>query len=445
MAMGTTGTLLELEVQFDRDSIKRLFAESVTDFSRLNIEELWKLISGIEKRLGVTYLRMDFGVPGLPAPPVALKAQVDALSERGVASLYPPYDGVPALKDAASRFVRRFLGLDVAPDCCIPTCGATQGSFIVQAVAGRRVPEKDTVLFLDPGYPPMKAQTRFLGLKSRAIDLYHHRGWRLIEGLNELADDGRVAAICWSSPNNPSWNVLSDEELSGIAKLCEREDIIAIEDATYLGMDFRYKFNGEAGMPYPPCIARHTANHFLLLSASKMFSYAGERIGLILSSPALMERNYAGLEATFGTSHVRRAINKSIFNLTAGAPHSAQYGVAALLSAVTDGEFDLSEELSEYSLRAEAVRGILLRHGFHLIYDVDASGPLQHGFYFTFGYPGFSGVELLQELLYYGLTALPLEIFGSCRTDGLRACVALVQRADLPRLEERVARFHADH
>ena len=443
----TTSTLPELEAHFDRAGIERLFAESAVDFGRLNIEELWKLISGIEERLGVKYLRMDFGVPGLPAPPVALKAQIEALSERRVAPLYPPYDGVPELKRAASRFVESFLGIAVEPDCCIATCGSTHGSFITQAVTGRRAPEKDTILYLDPGYPPMKAQAKFLGLKSRAIDLYHHRGQRLVEELGELigGSGGRVAAICWSSPNNPSWSVLSDEELAGIAALCDREHVIAIEDATYLGMDFRYKFNRRAGAPYPPCIARHTDNFFLLLSASKMFSYAGERVGLILSSPALMERHYAGLEETFGTTHVRRAINKSVFNLTAGAPHSAQYGVAALLSAITDGEFDLSEELSEYGRRAEAVKEVFMRNGFHLIYDEDGIGPVQHGFYFTFGYPGFSGVELLRELLYYGLTALPLEIFGSCRPDGLRACVALVRDADMPRLAERVERFRRDH
>jgi aspartate/methionine/tyrosine aminotransferase len=176
-----------------------------------------------------------------------------------------------------------------------------------------------------------------------------------------------------------------------------------------------------------------------------MFSYAGERVGLILSSSALMERHYAGLEETFGTSHVRRAINKSVFNLTAGAPHSAQYGIAALLTAVTDGEYDLSRELSAYGRRAEAVKEVFAENGFHLIYESDVSGPVQHGFYFTFGYPGFNGVELLRELLHYGLTALPLEIFGSCRADGLRACVALVRDEDMPKLAARAARFRSDH
>jgi len=443
--MNQLSTPPDLKVQFDRASIDRLLAEAGIDFSRLNIEELWRLISSIEKNLGIKYQRMDFGVPGLPPPELALNAQMKALAYGAVAASYPPYDGVAELKLAAARFVQKFLGIDVEPECCIVTCGSTHGSFIAQAVAGRRYQNKDTMLFLDPGYPPMRAQAKFLGLKCQGIDLYHHRGQQLIETVTQVTNSGNIAAICWSSPNNPTWNVLTDKELCGVAEICGRKDIIAIEDATYLGMDFRYKFNTEMAISFPPSIAHHTDNYFLLLSASKMFSYAGERVGLLITSRSMMNRSYEGLEETFGTSTVRRAINKGVFNVTAGAPHSAQLGIAALLEAISNGEYNLTETLFEYGRRAQAIKDILLRNGFHLIYESDISAPVQNGFYFTFGYPGFSGVELLKELLYYGLTALPLSLFGSCRIDGLRACVALVRTDDLPYFEEIVRCFRKDH
>jgi hypothetical protein len=38
-----------------------------------------------------------------------------------------------------------------------------------------------------------------------------------------------------------------------------------------------------------------------------------------------------------------------------------------------------------------------------------------------------------------------LAITGSTRTEGIRACVSLVQREQFPALEERLKRFNKDH
>ena len=70
--------------------------------------------------------------------------------------------------------------------------------------------------------------------------------------------------------------------------------------------------------------------------------------------------------------------------------------------------------------------------------------PIGDGFYFTFCYPGFTGVDLLNELIRYGISAISLDITGSTR-QGIRACVALVLRDQFPDLEARLVQFHKDH
>ena len=62
---------------------------------------------------------------------------------------------------------------------------------------------------------------------------------------------------------------------------------------------------------------------------------------------------------------------------------------------------------------------------------------LADGFYFTISYPGMTGTELLEELLCYGISAISLEITGSKRNDGLRACVSHVPRRQFGDLETR--------
>jgi hypothetical protein len=84
-------------------------------------------------------------------------------------------------------------------------------------------------------------------------------------------------------------------------------------------------------------------------------------------------------------------------------------------------------------------------NGFKITYDTDLGEPLADGFYFTISYPGLTSGELLEELLYYGISAISLDITGSERHDGLRACVSHVSRGQFDDLESRLIYFHKDH
>jgi len=151
---------------FDSRLVDELLLREGINLSLCGLEELWGAIDLIERELGAKFLRMDFGVPGLRPSIIALTAQAAALTKSVVPSQYPPSDGIPQLKGAASQFLNKFLAVESPPECILPTCGATQGAFIAQAVAARRHEKMNEILFLEPGYPPMKAQARFLGIES---------------------------------------------------------------------------------------------------------------------------------------------------------------------------------------------------------------------------------------------------------------------------------------
>ena len=92
----------------------------------------------------------------------------------------------------------------------------------------------------------------------------------------------------------------------------------------------------------------------------------------------------------------------------------------------------------------EVMKKLFTDNGFYIVYDKDMGEDNGDGLYFTFCYPGFGGVDLLNELIRYGISAISLDITGSLR-EGIRACVALVQRDQFPDLKERLEKFHADH
>jgi aspartate/methionine/tyrosine aminotransferase len=322
-----------------------------------------------------------------------------------------------------------------------------QGCFASIALASHLKGPQCTLLALGPGFPENRLQARLFGLNVETLDFYDHRGDHLIDAIEGRVSRGDVSAILWSSPNNPAWIVLKPAELEGIGRLCSRYEVLAIEDLAYFGMDTREDYSVPGQPPYQPTVMRYTDRAVSLVSSSKMFSYAGQRIALLFLSPGLMQLRSPALAARCGTDIIGRAlIDGIIYPNIACAPESSQYGLLALLEAANNGERSLFEPARVYASRARAMKRLFLDNGFRLVYDNDLGEPLADGFYFTIAYPGFDdGSDLLGELLHYGISAITLKSAGSCRTEGLRACTSMTAEDRLATLEARLRRFRDDH
>jgi aspartate/methionine/tyrosine aminotransferase len=434
-------------VPLDRQTVQRILDEQNLDLRTASIREMNRLVNEIEAQLDIRFIRMEFGIPGLPLASLAIDAEAQALRERKVGNVYAPFQGIPELKQEAARFVKLFMDLDVPPSCCVPTIGAMQGCFASLAVAGRLRKGRQTVLCLEPGFPVNKLQIRFLGLQRETIDFYEHRGDALIEAVEQRAKQGDLCAILWSSPNNPSWIVLNESELKGLGRICDEYGLFAIEDLAYFGMDVRRDYTEPGVPPYQPTVLRYTKHGVCIVSSSKMFSYAGQRIAIAVLSPELMRLEAPDLKENYGTSNIGHAfVHGVLYPMTACAPESPQYGLLALLRAANAGDKSLFAPAREYARRARVMKRLFLESGFRLVYDNDLGEPLADGFYFTIAYPGFDdGTELLREMLHYGISAITLETTGSCRPEGLRACVSLVGEDRFDTLRRRLERFREDH
>ena len=358
---------------------------------------------------------------------------------------YPPFQGTEVLKQAGSMFVKAFMDLDIPPRNVIPTVGSMQGCFIATGLAGFHHPQKNTILFLDPGFPVNKLQTRFYGLSSLSLDLKHFRGDALVAEVDRLCGEQAIAGCMWSSPNNPAWIVLNEEELAGLGAVFDKHDVIAIEDMAYFGMDFRQDYSVPFQAPFQPTIARYTERAFVVLSSSKLFSYAGQRCGLTLIPPAFGETAYPNLRERFSKARILEAfVHGGIYPTTSGVSQGPQRGLAALLRATVDGSYKPWEEVREYERRAAFMKKAFKDNGFYLVYDKDSDQPLADGFYFTIAYPGMDGGRLVEELVFYGISGITLNVTGSTQ-QGLRACVSLFQDDQFEALEYRLRRFREDH
>lgn len=423
-------------LSISKENLKNaMAAQGVTDMGRATIRQCVNVAKTLEKTTGEPFVHLELGIPGLDACKVGVEAQLHAI-ESGVASVYPPAAGIPELKENGAKFVKAYTGIDLNPRGVIPTVGAMQACYNLllecsQLACGRRA-----VLYLDPGFPSHYIQAKVLGLEVRSFDLGDFRGEKLRLKLEEMLSDGKVCAMVYSNPNNPSWMCLSEEELRIIGEACTRYDVVALEDMAYMCMDFR------RDVPYQPTVARYTDNWVMMISASKIFSYAGERIAVVAISDALYGRKYAALEeryglATFGDNFAMTYLYVNI----SGASHSAQIALSAMFRAAAEGIYDFVAETRRYAERAHRLKEIFLRHGFHLVYDKDIDADVSDGFFFTIGYNGLTGGELQQELMRCGISAISLASSRS-RREGVRICVALLKKEeDYSLLDERLSLF----
>lgn len=424
---------------------QKIKQNNITQIGNATIREIKKLVDTIEKETGEKYIRMEMGVPGLPPAQVGVEAEIEAL-KNGVAAIYPDIYGIPSLKQEISNFVKNFININVSTEGCIPTVGSMQGSFAAFMMLNRLKRGKNKTLFLDPGFPVHKQQMRVIGLQWETFDVYNYRGEKLREKLESYLSKGDISSLLYSNPNNPSWICFTETELKIIGELATKYDVVVMEDLAYFGMDFRKDFSRPGQAPYQPSVVNYTDNFILFISSSKAFSYAGQRIGMMVISDALYKRQFPDLLDFYSSSNFGHAmIFGTVYALSSGTAHSAQYALAAILKAANEGRFNFVEEVKEYGKKAAIMKKMFIENGFKIVYDKDENEPIADGFYFTFSYPGYSGAELLAELIYYGISAITLDITGSCRSEGIRACVSLVKREQLATLEERLKWFHKDH
>lgn len=421
---------------------KKLAENNIDNVGQASIREIKKLVDDIEKETGERFVRMEMGIPGLPAASVGVNAEIEAL-KNGVASTYPDIQGIPELKHEISRFSKNFLNIDVAPEHCLPTVGSMQGGFAAFMATTRMHKEKDTVLFIDPGFPVQKMQCQVLGIPYETFDVYNYRGDKLRGKMEEYLSKGNISTIIYSNPNNPSWICFTPNELKIIGELAGKYNAVVIEDLAYIAMDFRKDLSKPGEPPYQDTVAHYTENYILLISSSKSFNYAGQRVGMFVISDGLYDKKFPDLKRYYASeSFGHSLLFGTIYPLSAGTAHSPQHGLAATLKAVNDGEYDFVEVAKKYGEKAAIMKKIFTDNGFEIVYDKDEDQPIADGFYFTISYPGMSGADLIHNLVYYGISAISLAITGSERTEGIRACVSLVQRDQFPDLEERVKRFH---
>ena len=221
------------------------------------------------------------GEPDFDTPTHISQAAMEAL--RNGRTHYVPTQGLMSLREAVAEKLKRENNIDANPATeVIITAGATIGLHLVMLTI---LDEGDEVLLPDPAYGPFKSIVTLSGGVYKFIPMEEDDGhFVLTEEAIESVITPRTKAIIVCSPNNPTGNVLSKEELEAAARVAEKHDLFIISDEVYE----KLVYDGHEHLSIL-ALAPHLKSQIIVVNAfSKSYAMTGWRLGYNVASPEII-------------------------------------------------------------------------------------------------------------------------------------------------------------
>ena len=250
---------------------KQKISQKANQFTESVIREMTRVA------LQYNAVNLAQGFPDFPCPNELKRAACQAIEED--VNQYAITWGDKPFRDAIAEKVKWYLGLDIDPERQITvTCGSTEA---MAAVMLATLNPGDEVIVFEPYYENYGPDTVLAGATPRYVSL-HPPDWTFDEA--ELRDcfNERTKAIIINTPHNPTGKVFTREELTLIAELCQKWDVLVFTDEIY--EHILYDGTQHVAMATLPGMSERTVT---INGLSKTYSVTGWRVGYILSNPEL--------------------------------------------------------------------------------------------------------------------------------------------------------------
>ncbi len=227
---------------------------------------------------GIDVISFGAGEPDFDTPKRIKDAAIRAL-ESGQTK-YTEVGGVPELKAAVCRKLRRDNGLDYAPDEVTVSCGAKHTLYnVVMAL----VNPGDEVLIPSPYWVSYPEQVRLLGGVPVPVVTPEATGFDLAPDALARAVTPRTKLVVLDSPGNPTGAVFSPAALEAVARLCLARDLWVVSDECYEALTYEGRHVSIASLG--PEIKART---IVVNTCSKAYAMTGWRIGYAAGPKALI-------------------------------------------------------------------------------------------------------------------------------------------------------------
>ncbi len=235
------------------------------------------------------------GFPDFDGPDFIKHAAIEAIkTDKPGHNQYARMFGIPALNAAIAQGWQQRTGLAIDPDRQVTvTSGCTEA--ICAAMLALLNPGDEIILF-EPFYDSYRASVAMAGATARFVTLNAPKdptcSCTPLSGEDQFYFDPkqlaaaftpRTRAILLNTPHNPTGKVFTRDELSLIADLCIKHDVIAITDEVYEHLTYDPDLPHTSLATLPGMEGRTLT----LSSLGKTFSLTGWKIGWAIGSPEL--------------------------------------------------------------------------------------------------------------------------------------------------------------
>lgn len=370
--------------------------------------------SGIRKFFDIVSEMKDAISLGVGEPDFVTPWNIRNAAIKSVQRGYTQYTGnrgLPALREAISRYMRERFGAEYPAENVIVTVGASEGiDLTLRAVCDAG----DEILVPDPGYVSYVPCIQLAGGTPVPVRCSAENGFILTPEQLENAVTPKTKALILPYPNNPTGGIMTRAQLEAIVPVIERHDLLVISDEIYAELTYGGRHVSVASLPG---MFERTV---VINGFSKAFAMTGWRIGFVCAPPEL--------DAAMLKIHQYTLLC---------APAAAQY---AAIEALKDGfgdNFAVVEAMrDEYDKRRLFMVDFFNRTGLPCFEPRGA-------FYV---YPsvrelGVTGEEFATGLLRAEkVAAVPGDAFGEAGRYHIR-CSYATSMANLDEATERIARY----
>jgi aspartate/methionine/tyrosine aminotransferase len=218
---------------------------------------------------------LNIGEPDFTAAPAVVHAAQATIAQG--ATQYTNALGLPALRQAISRWYAQRFGLDIAAERIIVTAGA---SAALQLACLALVNAGDEVLMPDPSYPCNRHFVSSADGVARLIPTDATQRYQLSSAQVAQHWSEKTRGVLLASPSNPTGTSIAPDELARIHQVVQARGGFTIVDEIYLGLSYDEAF-GHSALALGEDIV--SINSF-----SKYFNMTGWRLGWMVVPPAMV-------------------------------------------------------------------------------------------------------------------------------------------------------------
>lgn len=306
------------------------FARRLADIEPFRVVEVLARARALEAQ-GRDIVHMEAGEPDFStARPIVEGAK--AALDRGL-TYYTAAAGIPELREALSRWYAEEYGVEVSPNRIMITPGASGALLLISALL---LDPGQGMLMTDPGYPCNRQFMRLVEGHGQLVPVGPEERYQLTAAKAEQHWQDSTKGVLVASPANPTGEILTAPELTGLHQLCQSKGGYLVVDEIYHGLSY-----GVA----TPSILQITDQAFVVNSFSKYFGMTGWRLGWLVAPEAAVPE-----------------LEKLAQNLFISLSTPAQYGALAAFEPETRALLDARRD--EFGRRRDFLLPALRSLGF---------------------------------------------------------------------------------